>query len=460
MCRGQLLSCLLGVSCDATQVHVSDLKGFTLKRARTSLQLLIAAAITLLLTLSSTAAANALAFSKFIPVDFTDGGFAVTSPTGDTVALSTYGDAGNNVPPKLFIIDVATDAVDLVSDPDTHIQEGGQPAYSPDGGTIYLPTAKNDPGIAIVDVGSRTVTGFIDGTTLTPALDTPWLAQVSPDGETLYVLNYGASSSTDDASVFIIDILSGQVISTVPVPHAGKASNMFLSPDGTRLTLLKYGDGTDNVAIDVVTLGATPTVAKLDIAGEDMGSGFWSGCVSPDGNTLYVPNHQRAESGTDPNVIYEDDFVLAVSLLDGTAERSEVLNLPAAFTMCAVSEDGSTLYVTDQDTVDPTPLTTFSTSTLQHLETIELTGLSYGEGIAVAGSKAYVAGYYGGIAVLTGLPTLPDTDESSQQANPQLANTGSPSDTNTVTAALAATVALIFGAAAALATRARLRQRK
>lgn len=431
-----------------------------MKSSRTRMRLSAAVALSALLSLTSAVAASAIAFSTLINVDFRDGGFAVTSPSGDTVALSTYGGGDPAVPPQLFIIDVASDAVELVDDPDSRIQEAGQPAYSPDGGTVYLPTAKNNPGIAVVDVASREVTGFIDGTALTPALDTPWLAQVSPDGTTLYVLNYGQPSSSTDASIFILDLTSGEVTGRVRVEHAGKASNMFLSPDGTRLTLLKYGDGTDNVAIDVVTLGATPTVAELVIAGEGMGSDFWSGCVSPDGNTLYVPNHQRGESGTAPDLTYDDDFVLAVSLLDGTATKTEILNSPVAFTMCAVSEDGSTLYVTDQDGDNPSPLTTFSTLTLQRTETIALTGLAYGEGIAVAGSKAYVAGYFGDIAVITGLPTLSITDESSQQANPQLAMTGSPSDTNKVAAALAATVALLFGAAAALAARARRLQHK
>lgn len=430
-----------------------------MKSSRTRLQLFAAVTLSALLALSSTAAANAVAYSHLIDLDFRDGGFAVTSPTGDTVALSTYG--GENVsvdpsridPPKLFIIDVATDAVTLVDDPDSRIQEGGEPAYSPDGETIYLPTAKNNPGIAIVDVASRTVTGFIDGTLLTPQLDSPWLAKVSPDGTTLYVLNYG------NTTVIVLDIASGEVTTTIPVPHAGQASNMFLSPDGTRLTLLKYGNETDTVAIDVVNLGTTPTVNTLDISSQGMGDYFWSGCVSTDGNTLYVPNHQGGESGTAPNVTYDDDFVLVVSLLDGTTTKTEILNSPVAFTMCAVSEDGSTLYVTDQNGLAPTPLTTFSTSTLQRIETIDLVGLAYGEGIAVAGSKAYVSGFYGDIGVLTGLPILPEQQESGVDGGSMLANTGSHDAANTANATFVAGFAILLGASVAFVSSVQRRRR-
>jgi len=135
-------------------------------------------------------------------------------------------------------------------------------AISPDGNTIYVPvTNKIDifKGASLASAGSIALAH--NSIVAPPA--------VTPDGATL--LAVGRSS------VYVVELTTGTLRTTIPIKHSAACFGSVLSPDGTTF----YVSAGTLSAIDVASLTVTGSVALHQANPFRLG-------ISPDGTTLFA----------------------------------------------------------------------------------------------------------------------------------------------------------------------------
>jgi YVTN family beta-propeller protein len=189
----------------------------------------------------------------------------------------------------------------------------GDTALSPNGSTLYI------AGLLGIDEYHPT-TGTITKDAIHLGGLTSGLA-VSPDGATLYA----ASNANDDVSV--LNAATGAVSSTIPLASAPSA--VLLSPDGSRL----YVWGNQVGTVTVINTASDTVAATITIPGGKMNYNE-TGCITPDGSTLYVP------TAPGPNGAVQV-ISTATDTITSTISLSSQLNPNG----CAVSPDGSQLWV-------------------------------------------------------------------------------------------------------------------
>ncbi|GAA4707549.1 hypothetical protein GCM10023215_55670 [Pseudonocardia yuanmonensis] len=228
------------------------------------------------------------------------------------------------------------------------------------GGTS--PTAPAGAANVAASIAGPTVSGSV------PVGQNPQDVLLSPDGRTAYVMNTGSNS------ISVIDTGTRGITATVPVPN-GPPQFASISPDGARLYVSVYNPATTGAnavnAVDVVdtrSLSVTHTIP--------VGLHPYASAVSPDGNTILVPNHDSADISVidwrtksvtgripvKPNphfVAFTADgskaFVAdhesnVVSVLDGHSHAvTAVIPVGRSPHSLAVSPDQSTVYVVDYD---------------------------------------------------------------------------------------------------------------
>ena len=309
---------------------------------------------------------------------------------------------------------------------------------------------------AIADYGNDTVTlAYTADNTAVIVTDTnsdisgPMSVAFSPDGTTLYVSNYGSDT------VAVVDVAAEAVVDTVVTPNSENLA-VGVSPDGTKLVV---GDDYDYV-----------TVYDISNSYNQLGSNSTQGGYSTsiffvDNSTAYVVDY--------------DGYIDVVNLSDGTVTDSYGAGGLSSYGQCMLPDMSSVIFATDsaelvfmdpttgdiQQTVDVTASdadasnTGFCSVTSQgyivvsdwgrngsnddaymyiyngytktYIETVDLTGITYSDGINVmADCKVFVDGYYEDIAVVQ--------LESSYCTAPELPNTG----VDASAMAIAASVAL------------------
>jgi YVTN family beta-propeller protein len=253
-------------------------------------------------------------------VSNTDNGVTVAP---DSSAVFTSGSPSSNG--FMYTFNPLTAAATLIG---TDVGSGDT-ALSPDGSTLYI------AGLLGIDEYHPAT-----GTTTKDAIHLTGLTSglaVSPDGSTLYA----ASNANDNVSV--LNAATGAVSSTIPLASAASAE--LLSPDGSRL----YVWGNQVGTVTVINTASDTVAATITIPGGKMNFNQ-TGCISPDGSTLYVPG----PPGQGTNVIST-----ATDTITSTIKPSQFQPDPNA---CAVSPDGSQLWVAYQNPSSGGGVGIFSTS--------------------------------------------------------------------------------------------------
>ncbi|MDE1865895.1 MAG: YncE family protein [Candidatus Micrarchaeota archaeon] len=157
---------------------------------------------------------------------------------------------------------------------------GGFPALSPNGKTLYVP---GSGAVYFVSTTSNTVTHTTSG------ISAPDGIAVSPDGNSIYVVNGQASSP----SVYVISASTGNIIKNIPLGTILVTIDA-LSPDGSRLYVSGYGE------LYVISTSSYQVINSIAVSVPCSGSCHIVGngvALSPDGRYAYM------SEGTQLNVI-------------------------------------------------------------------------------------------------------------------------------------------------------------
>ncbi|MCO1659821.1 serine/threonine-protein kinase [Pseudonocardia humida] len=172
-----------------------------------------------------------------------------------------------------------------------------------------------------------------------PVGPTPGYMEIAPNGRYAYIANRGAGVLT------VFDTTINSVTGAIPVPEGGPQFVAF-SPDGTRAYVSIFNN--DRTVNEV---GVLDTATSTFVARVPTGVRPFALDVTPDGRTVYVPNH---DSGS---ITVIDTASNAVTATVEVAPNPHWVD---------VSEDGTRLYaanhesnvVTILDTATNTPITT------------------------------------------------------------------------------------------------------
>ncbi|MGD9527508.1 MAG: protein kinase, partial [Pseudonocardia sp.] len=151
---------------------------------------------------------------------------------------------------------------------------------------------------------------------------TPGYMELTPDGRTALIANRGAGVLT------VFDTTRNQALGTIPVPDGGPQFVAF-SPDGTRAYVSIFN--TDRTVNEVGVLDMT---TMQFLARVPTGVRPFALDVSPDGKTVYVPNH---DSGS----------ITVIDTATNTV-RSEIKVAPNPHWL-DISDDGTRVYAANHE---------------------------------------------------------------------------------------------------------------
>jgi YVTN family beta-propeller protein/VCBS repeat-containing protein len=256
-------------------------------------------------------------------------------------------------------------------------------ALSPDGTRLYV-TKQNNSTVSVIDTTTYTL---VDADPAAAGVNPisvggqPWGLAVSPDGTRVYV------TSRTTNTVAVIDTATNTLIDTdpgtagvTPITVGGQPLDAAVSPDGTRLYVANWSDGTVSV-IDTAAYGvidtdpATAGTTPITVGGQPAAV-----AVSPDGARVYVTNFNGTVAVVD---------TATNSLVDtnpGTAGVNPI-TVGGQLQGVAVSPDGDRLYVTD---IQGDRVSVIDTATNTIVERV--TGIDGANGVAVHpdGDRIYV----------------------------------------------------------------------
>ncbi|MBR0708015.1 DPP IV N-terminal domain-containing protein [Bradyrhizobium liaoningense] len=268
---------------------------------------------------------------------------AVFSPDGTKVAFASYADnlvpGDTNGAPDVFVKDLSTGAITLVSTDASGVQLGGyQPIFSPDGTKLAFAAGAD---IFVKDLATGALTRVstsasgeqADGFSTTNPI-------FSPDGTKVAFLSDADNLVPDDTDhlrdIFIKDLTTGAITLIAPNPYNGGPGNggdengftfpPSFSPDGTKIVFgsnTGFGDTTE-IYIKDLAIGTT-TLVSVSASGARGDHGSFDPVFSPDGTKVafytfaetLVPGSNNNRIG---NIVIKDLTTGAVTLVSTDAD--------------------------------------------------------------------------------------------------------------------------------------------
>ncbi|MGH9297692.1 MAG: PKD domain-containing protein, partial [Acidimicrobiales bacterium] len=259
---------------------------------------------------------------------------------------------------------------------------GAQPigeAVSPDGGTVYVLNSGTDSITPVSTLGAPAS----EATIPLPAGYTPAAIAVTPDGQDAYVVGAAPTASSLQPALWQVTLTGktpGTIARTVDLPSGSSPTGLALTPNGLEALVTDYSGGTvipvnlsnGHVGTPIgvgltpgsgsnpMGIGVSPNGKDAFVADSGDGSlseislsnnhvsvvplepGAWSPqnlAVSPDGSTVWVTEENSTAPGS-------SGFVVPVSLPSLSVEPPVTVGL--APNGVAISPDGSTVYVANE----------------------------------------------------------------------------------------------------------------
>jgi serine/threonine-protein kinase len=187
-------------------------------------------------------------------------------------------------------------------------------------GPAQAAPAAPDPQAPAGPVGNSIAVPTVGDTV--PVGPTPGYMEIAPDGSFAYIANRAAGVLT------VFDPVRNEVTGTIPVPDGGPQFIAF-APDGGRAYVSIF----DN-ALSVNVVGVLDTATRTFVATVPVGIRPFALDVTPDGRSVYVPNH---DSGS----------ITVIDTATNTV-RTTIQVAPNPHWV-DVADDGATLYSANHD---------------------------------------------------------------------------------------------------------------
>lgn len=372
----------------------------------------------------------------------------VLSPDGETLAVSSWGSR------EVFLIDTTTNTVRSVIVGQTSNDQPGGLAFSPDGDVLYA--VVYGTSVEVINVANATITDTLVSDALhSTAFDEVWSLSITRDGKTLMLGRYGLGGVVyfDLENEVVTNVFNRLNTATSQETASWNppaiVNSQFLSPDGATVYMQGY-----NGAIDAYTATSDPALQRrLDnqswlltsggVGVSDANLKVDSSCLSPDGATVYIP------AGYDHDSVYKVDIASGIVIQEASfrAPNEQYWGQWG----CAVSPDGTSLFVTQPNSAEPSIVVEYSTADLSAAPIIHEIPFSPGSnfgytyGITVVGCDAYVSGFYEQIGVLRDIGCVPEINQVVDAASEQLAHTGSQASVLTVMGGIFSITAIVTG---------------
>lgn len=177
----------------------------------------------------------------------------------------------------VFVVDAATlEQLDIILTNPIPQFAPLRGALSPHGAYLYLASWTREPTtVSVIDTAASKVVAEIRANRSGPCTSTSWGLDVSPDGETVYVL------ASDNRCILIVDAVSRSITGSLQIPVSGSPSHLThiaAHPNGDRVYVLEHA-GTVHV-IDAATHNVRTTIETADMCSVLK--------LSPDGQRGYV----------------------------------------------------------------------------------------------------------------------------------------------------------------------------
>lgn len=309
------------------------------------------------------------------------GPLAQASPTGSTLQMysANYGNPGTVSPFSLTTNSFGT-PITVGADPTDAI-------LSPDGSTLYVLNYNGD-SISVIDTATGQVTQTFDLASEGLYAPYPYMGTITPDGNTLYIVD-------GDYDTYAINAKTGALEATYGTGGEVYPYDLAISPSGNHVFVVQYEGGAESEGaletIDTQT-GATSTVTLSSLtppAGSLPMTYDYAVTVSPDGANLYFIGYPyNASTNT------YDSGIAVFNRASGQITQEFNFGSDSSYRLglAVVSSNGQWLYVTDDESSTSTGgvyLINLATGTMQRVVMDD----PYALAVSPDGTRLYVDEY-------------------------------------------------------------------
>jgi YVTN family beta-propeller protein len=209
----------------------------------------------------------------------------------------------------------------------------------------------------------------------------PNYVQVAPNGQFAYITNPGTRAIT------VLNTATDEVSGTISIPQ-GQPQAVSFSPDSRTAYVSVYGGHSAPVIVFIDTAAGKVTAA-VPVNNHEPGPS----ATSPDGLSLYVPNHNMAQGGTGDNVL---------DVINLATKKVQSITVKANPHWAVADSKNGRLYVTNHMSA---LVTVLNAKTNQVITTIQTGETPHSEALSPDGSRLAVTSYSGNAVFLINTAT-------------------------------------------------------
>jgi YVTN family beta-propeller protein len=243
-------------------------------------------------------------------------------------------------------------------------------------GTSTSSASAGQSPVSVPGFAAPTVAGTL------PVGGSPNYVQVAPNGEFAYITNPGTHSIT------VLNTATDRVSGTISIPQ-GQPQAVSFSPDSRTAYVSVYGGHSAPVIVFIDTAAGKVTAA-VPVNNHEPGPS----ATSPDGLSLYVPNHNMVQGGAGDNVLDVIDLA--------TQKVIDSIQVKANPHWAVVDNKNGRLYVSNHQSA---LVTVLNAKTNQIITTIPTGETPHSEALSPDGSHLAVTSYSGNMVFLINTAT-------------------------------------------------------